>query len=99
MNKLQLNNELLAKVTTLANQRNVSINELLNEVLGVYEQMQNLQIFEKQLTDNKYEVITIHKYGICIEEVIRRTNVDSFSDLDLLINDGYYPIYYGKQHG
>lgn len=99
MNKLQLNNEILAKVTALANQRNLSITTLLNEALEVYEYIQHLQVFEKQLTDNKYEVITIHKYGICIEEVTRRTNIDSFSDLDLIINDGYYPIYYGKQHG
>ncbi len=96
MNALQVNNEILAKVVTLANQRELSTTDFLNEVIAVYEDTQNLQMFEKHLFDNEYKVITIHKHGVCIEDVTRHANVDSFSDLDLIINDGYYPIYYGK---
>ncbi len=99
MNILPVSNRIVAKVIALATQRNLSTIELLNEVLEVYENMEKLQVFEKQLADNKYNVITIHKYGICIEDITRRTNIDSFSDLDLIINNGYYSINYGKQHG
>lgn len=86
------NFELMQQMKELATQRGLPVEYLIEEAMHYFVDSQVLRVLEKQLPDGTYRVVTIHPYGICMEHVSKRINLDSFKDIALLLEDGYYPI-------
>ena len=87
-----LSPDIKKQMHALATQRGVSIITILEEAMQWYVESQSIQMLAKQLPNGSFRVATLHPYGMCIEHITKRIIIDSFKDIDLLLEDGYYPI-------
>ena len=90
MKNLPMN--IVAKVEALALENDSTTTEVLEHALQLYSDSKCLRMLEKQLPNGSYRVVTLHPYGMCIEHITKRINIDGFKDIDILLQDGYYPI-------
>lgn len=86
------NQELMQEMQAIASNKDITVGLLMEQAMQWYLDLQRTQLLEKQLPNGNFRVVTVHSYGICIEHITKRINIDTFKDVSLLLEDGFYPI-------
>lgn len=85
-----LQEELLRKTKALAKAQGLAgANDIIEKALEMYFQLQNTQIWEKEIGNGKYQIVTIGNGHTCLDYVDKRVLIDAVSDTDVLLTDGY----------
>ncbi len=58
--------------------------------INTSSQNKKVQVYEKELSNSKYQIVTIGNGNTCLDYVDKRVLIDTVSDIDHLITDGYY---------
>lgn len=58
--------------------------------INKYSKLQKVQIYEKELPNGKYQIVTIGSGHTCLDYVEKRITIDAISDIEHLISDGYH---------
>lgn len=87
---------LIKKTKALAKQRNLGgANDIVEEALRLYFEMQGKMMLEKVLPNKKYQVIMIEHGHMYLDYVEKRIHIDTLVDIDQLLADGYYCTFEG----
>ncbi len=70
---------------------NMDLDNIIN-IIYTCSQSKKVKIFEKKLPNGKYQIVTISNKHTCLDYVDKRINIDGVSDIEKLIDDGYYSI-------
>lgn len=84
---------LLEQARTVAKKQKSHCNDVLEQALQLYFQMQGTKILEKEVAKGKYQTITIFQKGMSLDYVDKRITLDVVSDIDTLLQNGYYLVW------
>ena len=85
-----IDNTLLKKTKAYAKANHLcGANDVIEHALSLYFQLLGKQIWEKELPNGKYQVVTIGNGNMCLDYVDKRIMLDTISDIQHLISDGY----------
>lgn len=86
-----LQRELITKTKALAHSRGLGgANDIIEYALQLYFELLGFQLLEKELPNGKYHTVTIYGEGMTLDYVEKRITIDTISDTQKLIEDGYH---------
>ena len=85
--------ELLYKASTIAEYQNRNRNDIISEALDTFFKLQGLQMWEKQVTENQIQMVSIYDDRMCLDYITKRVHIDTVSDIDKLLEDGYHQVF------
>lgn len=86
-----IENNLIKKTKALAKQRNLGgANDIIEEALKLYFQLQGKQMWEKALPNGQYQMVMIDNGHMYLDHVDKRIHIDTVPSIDKLLEDGYY---------
>ena len=85
--------ELLYKASTIAEYQNRNRNDIISEALDTFFKLQGLQMWEKQISDTQIQMVSIYDNRMCLDYITKRVHIDTVSDIDKLLEDGYHCVF------
>ena len=90
---ITIEEELLYKASTMAAYQNRNRNDIISEALDTFFKLQGLQMWEKQVTENLIQMVSIYDNRMCLDYITKRVHIDTVSDIDKLLEDGYHQVF------
>jgi hypothetical protein len=90
---ITIEDELLYKASTMAVSQNRNRNDIISEALDVFFKLQGLQMWEKQISDNQIQMVSIYDNRMCLDYITKRVHINATSDIEKLLEDGYYQVF------
>lgn len=90
---ITLEDTVLYKASTMAEYQKRTRNDIISDALETYFKLQGFQMWEKQTSDNQFQMVSIYDNRMCLDYITKRVYIDTLSDIDKLIENGYYCIF------
>jgi len=84
---------LLYQASTMAEYQKRTRNEIIQDALDTYFKLVGMQMWEKQVSDSEYQMVSIYDNKMCLDTITKRAVIDTIPDITLLMENGYYPIF------
>lgn len=90
---ITIEDELLYKAGSMAEYQDRTRNDIISDALDTYFKLQGLQMWEKQISDTQIRMVSIYDNRMCLDYITKRVYIDTLSDIDKLLEDGYYCVF------